>query len=67
MVRIAGGYAVGPILVYMGFMFWDKNVFVALGLVVFGAALAGKVVLSELEFKKKRHEAPWLFEVYKGD
>ncbi len=40
-----------------------------IGVIVLGAGvlMVSAKLIAELSFKQKRHEAPWLFERYKGE
>lgn len=66
-IKLAGVFGVVAIMFYVGYLFYDKNQVVSIILVVIALILAVYVIVSEEEFKRKRHEAPWNYEGYKGE
>lgn len=66
-IRLVGSYGLAGSIIWIGYLFWDKNVVVSIILLIIGICLAISIIVSEIYFKKRRHEAPWQFEEYKGD
>jgi len=66
-IRLAGAFGIIGVIIYVGYLFYEKNQIVSVILLVVGLALAIFVVIMETEFKRRRHEAPWLFDEYKGE
>lgn len=48
-------------VLYIGYLFYDKNEAISVLLLLMGSALTIIVIVSEIQFKKRRHQAPWLF------
>lgn len=53
-------------IIGVGYLFWEKNTLLSSILILFGLISAGVIIQKEIEFKKKRHRAPWLYEGWRG-
>jgi len=61
-IQLVGTYGLCGTLLLVGYLLYDKNSTLGVILILAGLILSIYVVVSEIEFKRKRHEAPWLFE-----
>ena len=61
-IQLVGTYGLCGTLLLVGYLLYDKNSTLGVILILTGLILSIYVVVSEIEFKRKRHEAPWLFE-----
>jgi purine-cytosine permease-like protein len=66
-IKLVGVFGIVAIMFYFGYLFYDKNQAVSIILIVAALILAVYVIVSEEEFKRKRHNAPWNFDKYKGE
>jgi hypothetical protein len=66
-IKLFGIFGLAAFILYSGYLFWDKDKFIAFLLILIGIGLAIYVICSEIGFKRRRHEAPWLFDQYKGE
>lgn len=66
-VRLVGVFGIVGIMFYVSYLFYDKSQTISIILFLVALVLAIYVVISEEEMKRKRHEAPWNFEGYKGE
>lgn len=66
-IKLVGVFGIVAIMFYVGYLFYDKNQAVSIILVVVALILAVYVIVSEEEFKRKRHNEPWNFDKYKGE
>jgi hypothetical protein len=66
-IKVTGLGAISISMIFFAYLFYDKNDFITFILFVVGIGLGIYIVVSELEFKRKRHKAPWLFDKYKGE
>jgi len=64
-IKLFGLAGLAAFLIYSGYLFYEKNNVISSFLLIISLAIY--IVVSEIEFKRKRHEAPWLFEMYKGE
>ena len=67
LIGLATVFGLVAVIIYIGYLFYEKNQIISIILVVIGLIVAIYVIASETEFKRKRHEAPWLFDKYKGE
>lgn len=61
-IQLVGTYGLCGILLLVGYRIYDKNPAFGVILILAGLILSIYAIVSEIEFKRKRHEAPWLFE-----
>ena len=61
-IVLAGLSGIVISLIICGYLFYEKNQVISIFLLLVGVILAIVFVVSEVLFKKKRHDAPWLFE-----
>ena len=54
-------------LIYMGYLFYEKNILLSILLSIIGLILTCIVIGYELKFKEIRHRKPHDFEEYKGE
>lgn len=66
-IRLAGLFGLSGLICYLGYLFYDKDKLVSYSLLLIGIVLAILIIAYEISFKKRRHEAPWLFDNYKGE
>ena len=66
-IKLTGLAALSGFFIYMGYLFYDKNLVASNILLICGIIMGLVIVFAELSFKNKRHQAPWQFNRYKGD
>jgi ABC-type iron transport system FetAB permease component len=66
-VKLVGVFGIVGVMFYVSYLFYDKNQIISIILFLVAIILAIYVVISEEEMKRKRHDAPWNFEEYKGE
>lgn len=66
-IKIAGLFGLCAFIIYVGYLFYDKDKTISYLLIISGLILAIIVIGYEIDFKKKRHQAPWQFDNYKGE
>jgi|WetSurMetagenome_2_1015567.scaffolds.fasta_scaffold204753_2 hypothetical protein len=66
-LKLVGVFGIDGVMFYVSYLFYDKNQIISIILFLVALILAIYVVISEEEMKRKRHEAPWNFEEYKGE
>jgi flagellar motor component MotA len=67
LIGLATVFGLVAVIIYVGLLFYEKNQAMSVILIVVGLIVAIYVIVSETEFKRRRHEAPWLFDEYKGE
>jgi hypothetical protein len=67
LIRLAGLFGLPAVILYIGYLFYDKNELISISLIVIGVILTVYIIYSEIGFKRKRHEKPLLFKEYKGE
>jgi len=66
-IRLVGIFGLAGFMGYLGYLLYDKNQFLGIVLILLSMGLTIYVITQEIEFKRKRHYAPWNFEVYRGE
>jgi len=66
-IKLVGTFGLVGLIIYVGYLFYEKNQIISIILLVVGLILAIFLLYSEIKFKRQRHEAPWLFDKYKGE
>lgn len=66
-IKLVGMFGLPAFFGYLAYLFYDKNTIVSYILLIISIIAMFIVIGYELSFKKKRHDAPWLFENYKGE
>lgn len=66
-IKTVGKYAIPCFFGYLGYLFYDKDTRLSGVLILIGIVLGVAVIWSEINFKQKRHDAPWLFDKYRGE
>jgi len=66
-IRLAGLTGLAGLIIYVGYLFYDKNIILSAILLTVGVLLATAIIVSEIWFKKRRHDAPWQYDYYKGE
>jgi uncharacterized membrane protein YfcA len=66
-VKLVGVFGIVGVMFSVSYLFYDKNQIISIILFLVAIILAIYVVISEEEMKRKRHDAPWNFEEYKGE
>ena len=65
-IKLVGLAGLAGLIICIGYLFYDKQPVISVILLAVGVVLAVYLFVMEVSFKKKRHDAPWLFEKYKG-
>jgi len=60
-IRIVGTVSAIAILLIIGYLLYDKNPVLSGFFLLIGLLLVVIFVLSEIYFKKQRHDAPWQY------
>jgi hypothetical protein len=58
-IRTVGAVSAIAVLLIVGYLLYDKNAVFSALFLLFGLVLVVLFVLSEIYFKKQRHDAPW--------
>jgi hypothetical protein len=66
-IKLVGLVGLAAFILYLGYLFYEKNLLISIILLLLGGILSTVIIGYEISFKTKRHEAPWLFEEYKGE
>lgn len=66
-ITLMGLTGLAGLIIYVGYLFYDKNSVISAVLLTVGVLLAVSIIVSEIWFKKQRHEDPWRYERYKGE
>jgi len=66
-IKLAGRFRIPIFIMYIAYLFYDKQQILSIVLFVVGVGLSIYIIFNEIEFKKKRHDAPWLFGAYRGE
>lgn len=66
-IRLVGIFGLVGLIIYVAYLFYEKNQTISVILLISGLILAIYLIASEIEFKRKRHDAPWQYEKYKGE
>jgi len=66
-IKLVGLAGMACFILYMAYLFYDKNILISIALLILGICLSIYITVSEIEFKRQRHKAPWLYERYKGE
>ncbi len=66
-IKLVGLAGLSGLMLYLAYLFYEKNVMISVLLLFLGSGLSIYLFVSEIEFKRKRHEAPWNFDNYKGE
>ena len=57
-IRLVRLVALPAFIMYLGYLFYDKDPSISNILLFIGIVLAIYIIFNEIEFKRKRHEAP---------
>jgi len=66
-LKMTGLVAFCITLVVIGYLMYEKDEVISMILIIVGMAMGIALVISEINFKTRRHEVPWQFEKYKGE
>jgi len=66
-IRLAGMFGLSGFMGYLGYLFYEKNNLLSFILILICIVLTIYVIYNEVEFKRKRHQEPWNFDVYRGE
>jgi flagellar motor component MotA len=67
LIGLATVFGLVAVIIYVGYLFYEKNQAISVILIAVGLIVAIYVIVSETEFKRRRHKAPWLFDEYRGE
>ncbi len=61
-IKTAGIVGAIAVILIVGYLLYDKNPLLSALILFIGLALVVAFVISEIYFKKQRHDAPWLYQ-----